>query len=420
MSASPTQGNGRLKSGTPSVGLWLIGVCGGIGSTVALGLEALRRGLTGPTGLVSELPEFAGVPLPPTSRIVLGGHEIRQERLVDAVWSWRREAGLFDPDLIRACEAGLRTVQRNIRPGTLLGASSTIRALADSGDHPADRSAAAAVERLTADLVEFRRRHRLDTVVVINVSSSEPAAKPARAQERWSLLTKALSRRGGSPLPASSLYALAAIEADCPYINFTPSTGIALPALCERAAERGVPYMGRDGKTGETLVKSALAPMFAARHLKVLSWFGQNLLGNRDGAVLDDPLTRKSKIDTKDAVLGGVLGYRPMSRVNIDYVPSLSDWKVAWDFVHFEGFLDTKMSMQFLWQGSDSILAAPLVIDLARFAAFEERWRRGGPMRHLACFFKSPMNVAAADLAAQWAMLVEHVTSRAANCGIPV
>jgi myo-inositol-1-phosphate synthase len=402
------------------VGLWLIGACGGIGSTVALGLEALRRRLTTPQGLVSALPEFAGLPLVAPEAIVLGGHEVRSEDLVQAVWSWRRDAGLFDPDMIRRCEPGLRAVQRNIRPGTLLGSSPAIRAFADRGDHPADKSAAAAVERLSADIVAFQRRHKLDTVVVINVSSSEAAVRPARAHERWSLLQRALTRRAGAAVPGSSLYALAAIEAGCPYINFTPSTGIALPALCERAAERGVPYMGRDGKTGETLVKSVLAPMFATRNLRVLSWFGQNILGNRDGAVLDDPVTRQSKIDSKDAVLGQILGYKPASRVNIDYVPSLSDWKVAWDFVHFEGFLGTKMSMQFVWQGCDSILAAPLVIDLARFAAFEEPWRRGGPMRHLACFFKSPMHVSTADLASQWTMLVEHVTSRAANCGIPV
>jgi myo-inositol-1-phosphate synthase len=167
--------------------------------------------------------------------------------------------------------------------------------------------------------------------------------------------------------------------------------------------------MGRDGKTGETLVKSVLAPMFALRNLKVLSWVGQNILGNRDGAILRDPRTRQSKTAAKDRIVSRIVGGKPTTHVSIDYVPSLDDWKVAWDFIHFEGFLGTKMSMQFTWQGCDSMLAAPLIIDLARFAALAHARGKTGPLRHLAFFFKDPMEVAEHDLGTQWRRLIECV-----------
>jgi myo-inositol-1-phosphate synthase len=210
-------------------------------------------------------------------------------------------------------------------------------------------------------------------------------------------------------LPPSSLYALGAFEAGCPFINFTSSTGVDVPAVRERADQLGLPYMGRDGKTGETLVKSVLAPMFSMRNLSVLSWVGQNILGNCDGANLTDARVRAAKLRTKDKTVSQILGKSTTTRVSIDYVPSLDDWKVAWDFIHFEGFLGTRMSLQFTWQGSDSLLAAPLIIDLARLAALACRSGDPGPMRHLACFFKDPMDVQEKDLFTQWGMLVRHV-----------
>src|SRR5205807_6230915 len=129
----------------------------------------------------------------------------------------------------------------------------------------------------------------------------------------------------------------AALDFGFAYVNFTPSSGADLPALQELAAERGTVIAGKDGKTGETLLKTVLAPMFAARNLRVLSWVGHNILGNRDGLVLSDPRNKVSKVRTKDALLGELLGYRPQSHVSIEYIESLDDWKTAWDHVHFEG-----------------------------------------------------------------------------------
>jgi myo-inositol-1-phosphate synthase len=169
--------------------------------------------------------------------------------------------------------------------------------------------------------------------------------------------------------------------------------------------------MGDDGKTGETLVKSALAPMFASRNLQILSWEGFNILGNMDGKVLNDPQNCESKLKTKDQVLGNILGYTPHSRVHIDYVPSLGDQKTAWDFIHFEGFLGARMSMQFTWQGYDSFLAAPLVLDLARLALLAGQRSEAGLMPQLASFFKVPQGTDEFRHSGQFQMLLNYLES---------
>lgn len=359
--------------------------------------------------MVTALPIFEGLELVDPRTIVVGGHEIRKQTLLEAVRENHDLADLFDEELIRACAPELRAMQRNIRPGTLHRANRTIRRLAGQTAAAETGTSAGHVRRLARDLTEFRRRQRLQRVVVVNVASSEPPAGRAARFDSYAKLQRALESRSATALPASSLYALAAIETGCAYVNFTPSIGIDIPALQERAAQLGALHMGRDGKTGETLVKSVLAPMFAMRNLRVLSWVGHNILGNRDGEVLADPINRVEKLKSKDQLLPRIIGYKPDSRVSIDYVRSLADWKIAWDFIHFEGFLGTRMSMQFTWQGSDSILAAPLVIDLVRLAALAQRRGETGGMRQLACFFKNPMGVEEQDYFSQWQRLLDHL-----------
>jgi len=137
-------------------------------------------------------------------------------------------------------------------------------------------------------------------------------------------LNAALADGGPELLPASSLYALAALRCGYTYINFTPSLGASLPALDELAESSGAIYAGKDGKTGETLVKTVLAPMFADRNLKVMSWVGHNIFGNRDGLVLDDPSNKSSKVETKDRVVTQILGYKPSTLVTIEYLPDMA------------------------------------------------------------------------------------------------
>jgi myo-inositol-1-phosphate synthase len=181
--------------------------------------------------------------------------------------------------------------------------------------------------------------------------------------------------------------------------------------LLELAEKRRTVTGGKDGKTGETLMKAVLAPMFAHRNLQILSWVGHNIFGNRDGIVLNDPANKASKVKTKDQVISSIVGYKPQTLVSIEYIESLDDWKTAWNHIHYRGFLNTKMVLQFTWQGCDSILAAPLVLDLARLTLFAHRRGEVGVLHHLACFFKNPMGVAEHDFFKEFAMLEQYVQS---------
>lgn len=391
------------------VGLWLIGAFGGVGSTTALGLAALARGLTAPTGLVTALPRFAALPFDPPQAFVVGGHDVRQSSFARGAAELHSRSGVFDGQLLTECGPQLDDWSRNVRPGAVYRPSAVIAAMADRPDVHLAPSPRAAVEQVQSDLRQFQAEHRLDQLVVVNAASTEPPFEPSGEHRTLAALEAALDRTAPAVLPTSGLYAYAALDAGFPFVNLTPSLGADVPALEELALERGVPHAGQDLKTGETLLKSALAPMFARRNLRVLSWVGHNILGNRDGLVLADPQNKASKVKTKDALLGELLGYRPQSLVSIEYVESLDDWKTAWDHVHFEGFLGTKMTLQFTWQGCDSILAAPLVIDLARLALLAQRRGEAGVVRDLAVFFKSPLGVNEHDFGKQFAMFETYL-----------
>ncbi|MFG1705136.1 inositol-3-phosphate synthase [Nonomuraea sp. M3C6] len=368
------------------VGVWLIGARGSVATAAAAGALAIRAGLAPSQGCVTESSGFPGQ-LVPLAGLIFGGHDITGISLRKRAEQLSR-AGVIPPDLPGLIASDLDAADAEIRPGHV----------------PGDGGQAAAAARLIGDIADFRARHRLARVVVVNVSSTEPPADPRPEFERLADLEELLAT-GGDVLPPSALYAYAAFHAGCGYVEFTPSTGPTLPALAELAALREVPYAGRDGKTGETLVKSALAPMFADRALRVRSWSGLNLLGGGDGATLSDPATRSSKQLSKDQVVAGVLGEPVEGQTHIDYVPDLGEWKTAWDHVTFEGFLGVRMTLQFTWQGCDSALAAPLVLDLARLVARAHEKGRRGALPELGYFFKNPLGTDEHALAAQYARL---------------
>ncbi|SCF45515.1 inositol-3-phosphate synthase [Micromonospora mirobrigensis] len=378
-------------------GVWLVGARGSVATTSIVGALALRAGLAAPTGCVTELPELRGPALPALSDLVLGGHDLvctpltkRAEALADA--------GVLPARLVAALTDELTGVEDDLRP-------------APTGGSQADRAAT-----LVRELTGFRDRHALERLVVVNVSATEPVAVPHPAHADLAALRVALAGPD-DVLPASSLAAYAAFTAGAAYVDFTPSTGARLPALTALAAERGLPYAGHDGKTGETLVKSVLAPMFAMRNLAVRSWSGTNLLGGGDGATLADPAANAAKVESKQRVLGETLGYVPQGRTRIEYVEDLGDFKTAWDLVTFAGFLGTGMRMEFTWHGCDSALAAPLVLDLARLTAAAHATGHTGPLTELAFFFKDPLGAATHSLAEQWIRLGDFVRGLHAAAG---
>lgn len=388
------------------VGIWLIGARGGIASTTLVGLAALKRNLIGNSGLVSQLPEFRALGLAPWPDFVVGGHEIRNVRLFDEALRLVTESRAIERHLVEAAQEELDQIDQRIRPGTVCNVGPTIEQFAGA-NIPRYELPRQALERISGDLTEFAETHQLRHVIVVNIASTEPAVELTSVPKTWAALEPLLDQPELCPLPASSLYAIAALNLGYSYINFTPSLGSAPEAIDELAQLRGTRHMGCDGKTGETLMKSVLAPMFASRHLQVMSWVGHNIFGNMDGKVLDDPTNKAGKVASKDHLLADILGYRPQTLVSIEYIESLGDWKTAWDHIHFAGFLGTPMTLQFIWQGCDSLLAAPLVLDLIRFT--ELAWRRGetGKLTFLASFFKSPYGVDEQSFIHQFQMLQE-------------
>jgi myo-inositol-1-phosphate synthase len=352
--------------------VWLIGARGSVATTVVAGCAAVTAGLRPPTGLVTETPAFAASGLPPLASLVFGGHDI-----TDCPLPKRAEAlaagGVLPPGLPAALSAELTAADREIRPG---------------GPFPGDtRNEARLIAAFAADMRDFVRRHGLARAVVVDVASTEPPAT-------------------GSALPPSSLYAAAALNAGCSYVNFTPSTGLHHPALAAAADASGLPYAGRDGKTGQTLLRSVLGPMFAQRALAVRAWSGTNLLGGGDGAALADPNAAAAKNAGKERVLADTLGTVPEGEVHIDDVPALGDWKTAWDHIAFDGFLGARMVLQTIWQGCDSALAAPLVLDLARLTTRAHEKSLTGPLTDLGFYFKDPVGEGPAALADQHTALL--------------
>ncbi|MFJ9584380.1 inositol-3-phosphate synthase [Streptomyces acidicola] len=362
-----------MSRSEPRVGVWLIGARGSVATTVVAGCAAVTAGLNAPTGMVTETPLFAGTGLPALSSLVFGGHDT-----VDCPLPKRAEAlaagGVLPHGLPSAISSELATADREIRPG---------------GPLPGDsREPADLIDAFSTDIRDFVRRHELARAVVVNVASTEPATT-------------------GSALPTSSLYAAAALRAGCPYVNFTPSTGLHHPALASLAAASGLPYAGRDGKTGQTLLRSVLGPMFAQRALTVRAWSGTNLLGGGDGAALADPAAAAAKNAGKERVLADTLGGAPEGETHIDDVPAFGDWKTAWDHIAFDGFLGTRMILQTTWQGCDSTLAAPLVLDLARLTSRAHEAGLTGPLTDLGFYFKDPVGDGPSALGEQYAALAD-------------
>ncbi len=391
------------------IGVWLVGAQGSLASTVVLGARAITRGLAARGGLVTELPEVAVLPLVGIEHLVFGGWDVAPTGLLRRAQAMAGDDRAVERGLVEALADDLREVEVRVRPGFLEGSGPAARSLAVRGFLPVRESLAAAAKRLGDDLDAFRADRKLETVIVVNLASTEPPVPLVKEHRRLEDFQRLLQRNRQDRLTPSMLYAYAALERGFPYVNFTPSPGVMPPALQELGHKHHAPFYGSDGKTGETLMKTVLAPLFRYRNLEVLSWEGFNILGGGDGRVLSDPRHKRSKVRSKAGVLDSILGYAPHADVAIEFVPSLGNWKTAWDYVHFRGFLGTKMSVQFIWQGCDSILAAPLVLDLVRLTEFAHRKGEAGPMVQLACFFKDPMGVSTHSFVDQFRFLVEYV-----------
>ena len=357
----------------PRVGVWLIGARGSVATTVVAGCAAVTAGLHPPTGMVTETAAL---------------HRQRSARVVLPRLRRPRHPGLPAAQTRGGLAAGGRPAarprRRRRRRTRRRRRGRSGRAARTPGRHHGREGRTD--HGLRRGHTGLRTRHGLARAVVVNVASTEAAARDRTPGCR-----------------ASSLYAAAALRAGCPYVNFTPSDRAAPPVAAREAECCGLPYAGRDGKTGQTLLRSVLGPMFAQRALAVRAWSGTNLLGGGDGAALADPAAAAAKNAGKERVLADTLGTVPEGEVHIDDVPALGDWKTAWDHIAFDGFLGARMILQTIWQGCDSALAAPLVLDLARLLARAHEAGLTGPLPELGFYFKDPVGTGPPALGEQYA-----------------
>ena len=316
----------------PKVGIWVIGVYGYVAAASIAGAKVSARRLMAPTGLITELPELRDVKFLPFDQMFFGGHDVTMGSMRKS-FANLSEVAHIDRKLIEEVSDELDAVEEDVRIGTAIGCGKIVSKLADKSVDIDSLPLVDITKKLMDDIRDFKKKHNLWSVIVVNLSSTEPPPLIGAHTETLDGFERALQSDRKDLLRASMLYAYAAFKSGCPFINFTPSAGASIPALMELAKKHQVPYVGNDGKTGETLIKSVLALLFKFRAMKVLSWQSYNILGNMDGKVLGEPETKLSKKVTKDSVLPQILGYQPHTRVGIDYVPSLGDWKIAWDFI---------------------------------------------------------------------------------------
>ena len=249
----------------------------------------------------------------------------------------------------------------------------------------------AAIDQIKSDLDRFKEERGLDRVVVVNLASTERMPPPDMASlASLDAFNKGLDADDPDISPAM-LYAYAAIDSGTPYANFTPSVAADAAPLAQLAQDRGVPVAGKDGKTGQTFMKTVIAPALKDRSLHVDGWFSTNILGNSDGLALDDPKSLESKLGTKGSVLDDILGYKVEDHIiMIHYYKPRGDDKEAWDNIDITGFLGQKMQLKLNFLCKDSILAAPLAIEIARCLDLAAKRGQGGVREELSLFFKLP------------------------------
>lgn len=365
------------------LGIAIIGVGGAVGTTMVAGISLLKKGLIGTEGLpLAELDTELIKNLVSYKNIVFGGWDLHSENLAAAA----EEHDVLTHKQFITVEEELR----KIKPWRAVGNKSFLENIEGENQFAVTDSHRETIEKIQKDLREFKKF--CDDVVVINLASTEKLAD--EGNEIFNSIAdfeKALDSDAKEISPAM-LYAYAAISENVPYGNFTPSVAADIPALIEFAENKGVPIAGKDGKTGQTMIKSVLAPAFKTRALKVEGWYSTNILGNRDGLALSNADSLASKVKTKSSLLEDILGYPVEDHlVDIRYYRPRKDNKEAWDNIDLTGFLGQPMQLKVNFLCKDSILAAPLAIEIARCLDLAKQRNEKGVLEQLGVFFKFPM-----------------------------
>ncbi len=360
------------------LGIAIIGLGGAVGTTMVAGIELLKKGVIGTEGL--PLADFEG-DLAKYENIVFAGWDLNEANLAEAA---------TEHDVLSHKQfVNIEKELTNIKPWQSVGNKSFLANI-EGENLITENSHRQTIERIKQNLQEFKEI--CDEAVVINLASTEKLVD--EASETFANLEnfeKALNENSNEISPAM-LYAYASISENVPYGNFTPSVSADIPALIEFAEKNGVPIAGKDGKTGQTFIKTVLAPALKSRALKVDGWYSTNILGNRDGLALSNEDSLRSKVKTKASVLRNILGYEVEDHiVDIRYYKPRGDNKEAWDNIDVTGFLGQSMQIKVNFLCKDSILAAPLAIEIACCLDLAKQQGKSGIQEQLSVFFKLPI-----------------------------
>jgi len=387
--------SGKLGVLTPGMGA--------VATTFYAGVFAVRKGLAKPFGSLTQLGHIRlgkrtenrnpmvkdFVPLASLDDLVFGGWD----PIPDDAYSAAKRAGVLTPQDLE----GVKDELAAIKPMPAVFSHDWVKLLTGTTNVKTGKSTMDLAEQVMADIARFKKENGCDRLVIVWCGSTEAYHIPSAVHQTLAAFEKGL-RVSDPEIAPSQVYAYAALRSGVPFANGAPNLTVDLPCMLELAAEAGLPICGKDYKTGQTLIKTILAPGFKARLLGVSGWFSTNILGNRDGEVLDDPESFKSKEVSKLGVLEQILQpdvypdlYGKMfHKIRINYYPPRGDNKEGWDNIDIFGWLGYPMQIKVDFLCKDSILAAPIVLDLALFMDLAHRAGQKGIQEWLSFYFKSP------------------------------
>jgi myo-inositol-1-phosphate synthase len=392
----------KIAEPTGKLGILLVGM-GAVSTTTIAGVLAVRRGLAKPIGSLTQMgtvrlgkrtegrspfiKDF--VPLASLDDVVFGGWDIFEDNSYEAA----KTAGVLEASLLDQ----VRPELEKIRPMSAVFDRRYVKRL-DGPNVKKGANKREMADQLREDMRRFKQEHGLDRLVMIWCGSTEVYLTESAVHASVAAFEKGLEESDPA-IPSSMIYAYAAIKEGIPYANAAPNLSADVPALLELAAKSGSPVAGKDLKTGQTWMKTVVAPGLKARLLGVEGWYSTNILGNRDGEVLDDPESFKTKEESKKSVLDFILQpnlypdlYAKLCHVvRINYYPPRGDNKEGWDNIDLFGWLGYPMQLKINFLCRDSILAAPIVLDVALFLDLAKRTGMSGIQEWLSFYFKSPM-----------------------------
>jgi myo-inositol-1-phosphate synthase len=377
---------------------------GAVSTTTIAGVLAVRRGLAKPIGALTQMGTIRlgkrtegrsplikdFVPLASLDDVVFGGWDIFEEDSYEAA----RTAGVLDASLLEQIKPEMQA----IRPWPAVFDRRYVKRL-DGPNVKKGANKREFADQLRDDIERFKAEHKLERLVMIWCGSTEVYLTESEAHATIESFEQALEANDPN-IPSSMIYAYAAIKEGIPYANAAPNLSADVPALLQLAEQNGSPVAGKDLKTGQTLIKTIIAPGLKARLLGVEGWYSTNILGNRDGEVLDDPESFKTKEESKKSVLDYILQpnlypelYEKLCHVvRINYYPPRGDNKEGWDNIDIFGWLGYPMQLKINFLCRDSILAAPIVLDVALLLDLAKRAGMDGIQEWLSFYFKSPMH----------------------------